>query len=460
VAGYSKSKVQTLLTARWPNVEFLDEGGNSFVFREPKARLAIKVLRRQDGPRFGRFRREVDAARQLGTVPFVVVPIDVNLPPTWHNDPGSAADIPYFTMPLLDDNLAVRLPKLAETDPRSRVALIVSICEVVAALHAKGLAHRDLKPDNILFDSNNAPNLTDFGQCIDLAERADDAKDPRLTASGEMVGSLTHRAPEFLRGRLDASDHRPADVFSLGRIAFAILVGSEPHGLTDHELGLAASMEPIRRLRGGGLLAKVVEGCLLPDPLARHTVPSLIQSLKECERAATKSGIGAKLAALDEDAAVRSLELRVTSADQLQDEQREAEAYARGILETSPLYSEASSSRTSVRLDGGPESDLPFGKSILGVSRCGLTVGPSDGRLPIPQASLVLWTGFDDHDVHYAIVQCFRLADGGIAEGGKDTVVAKGRFQHFSVAAADIDLALRHGLESVTQYLVKNIDAH
>ena len=89
----------------------------------------------------------------------------------------------------------------------------------LAAAHAQGLVHRDVKPANILLENGvERVKLTDFG----LARAADDAS---LTQSGVVAGTPQYMAPEQARG--EAADHR-ADLFSLGSVLYAMCAGHPP----------------------------------------------------------------------------------------------------------------------------------------------------------------------------------------------------------------------------------------
>ena len=89
----------------------------------------------------------------------------------------------------------------------------------LAAAHAQGLVHRDVKPSNILLENGiQRVKLTDFG----LARAVDDAS---LTQSGVIAGTPQYMAPEQANG--DAVDHR-ADLFSLGSVMYAMCVGHSP----------------------------------------------------------------------------------------------------------------------------------------------------------------------------------------------------------------------------------------
>ena len=93
------------------------------------------------------------------------------------------------------------------------------IAEGLAAAHAQGIVHRDIKPGNILLERNvERVLLTDFG----LARAADDAS---LTRSGVIAGTPQFMAPEQARG--EQIDHR-TDLFSFGTVLYTMLAGHSP----------------------------------------------------------------------------------------------------------------------------------------------------------------------------------------------------------------------------------------
>src|SRR5262249_18843931 len=102
----------------------------------------------------------------------------------------------------------------------------------LAAAHAQGLVHRDVKPANILLEDGGRVKLTDFG----LARACDDT---RFSQPGVVAGTPEYMAPEQARG--EAVDQR-ADLFSLGSVLYALCTGRHP-------------------FRGGGTLAVLQRVC-------------------------------------------------------------------------------------------------------------------------------------------------------------------------------------------------------
>jgi predicted Ser/Thr protein kinase len=121
------------------------------------------------------------------------------------------------------------------------------IIEVLRALlsaleyaHTRGIVHRDVKAENVLFDNADRPLLTDFG----IALKRNDTS--RITTAGLAIGSGGYMAPEQARG--EAVDGR-ADLYSVGVLAYELLTGRLPYTSSD-PLGLALmhAQDPIPRL--------------------------------------------------------------------------------------------------------------------------------------------------------------------------------------------------------------------
>jgi serine/threonine protein kinase len=97
--------------------------------------------------------------------------------------------------------------------------LIATIARAVHYAHERGILHRDLKPGNILIDSDGTPLPTDFG-LAKIASRGDS-----VTESGDILGSLSYIAPEQAKGNEVST---AADIYSLGAILYELLTGNPP----------------------------------------------------------------------------------------------------------------------------------------------------------------------------------------------------------------------------------------
>lgn len=102
-----------------------------------------------------------------------------------------------------------------------KAELLAKVCEAVHYAHEHGVIHRDLKPGNILLDTEDEPFVTDFG----LAKR--DNAEVTMTAEGVVLGTPAYMSPEQARGDNQMIDRR-SDVFSLGVMLYEMLVGERP----------------------------------------------------------------------------------------------------------------------------------------------------------------------------------------------------------------------------------------
>jgi serine/threonine protein kinase len=128
--------------------------------------------------------------------------------------------LPYLVMPYVDcESLQQRLDCHGPLDVKDVLRIGMQAALGLAAAHAQGLVHRDVKPANILLETNvDRVMLTDFG----LARAVDDAT---LTRTGIIAGTPQYMSPEQANG--DAIDHR-SDLFSLGSVLYAMCTARPP----------------------------------------------------------------------------------------------------------------------------------------------------------------------------------------------------------------------------------------
>ncbi len=160
---------------------------------------------------------------------------------------SEAKELPYLVMPYVaGDSLQKRLDEQGPMQLNEILRIGMQIAAGLAAAHAQGLVHRDIKPGNILLDKGvERVTITDFG----LARAADDAS---LTRSGVIAGTPQYMSPEQARG--EPLDGR-SDLFSLGSVLYAMCVGRPPFRAQTHvrrsapHLGVAADGDPAARAR-------------------------------------------------------------------------------------------------------------------------------------------------------------------------------------------------------------------
>ena len=146
--------------------------------------------------------------------------------------------LPFYSMPFLPrGHLAQR--KLQGDQPRV-IAIIRSLLQALDYAHVRGVVHRDVKAENVLFDETERPMLADFG----IALRR--GSNPRLTNAGLAVGSTAYMPPEQARG---AEVDRRADLYSIGVLTWEMLTGRLPYNAADAlSMALKHVQDPIPRL--------------------------------------------------------------------------------------------------------------------------------------------------------------------------------------------------------------------
>jgi formylglycine-generating enzyme required for sulfatase activity len=196
-------------------LQVLGKGGFGIVFRAfddvLQRVVAIKVLAPTlavTSPARKRFLREARSSAQVRHENVVQVYAVEEQP------------LPYLVMEYIPgETLQQRLDRTGPLEAPEIVRLGRQLAEGLAAAHATGLIHRDIKPGNVLIeDGHRQLKITDFG----LARAADDASQ---TQSGVLAGTPLYMAPEQAKG--ESLDHR-ADLFSLGSVLYVMASGRPP----------------------------------------------------------------------------------------------------------------------------------------------------------------------------------------------------------------------------------------
>ncbi len=148
--------------------------------------------------------------------------------------------------------------------PDEAAPLLWQAADALVAAHQAGIAHRDVKPSNILVDDRDQVKLTDFGI-------AHISSDPSLTQTGMVTGSPAYLAPEVATG---GRGGEPADVWSMGATAYTLLSGRPPYDMGANVLGglyRIVNEEP-PRLGDAGWMAPLLEATMVRDPARRWSM--------------------------------------------------------------------------------------------------------------------------------------------------------------------------------------------
>ena len=275
----------------------LARGGLAVVWQARQLSLdrlvAVKVYQRGlDEEDRCRFLRETTAAGRLSNHPGIVTAHDAGILPD---------DRPYLMMELCPGGSLTRWLKVDNRPSEERVCQVgMEVSDALAAAHALGVMHRDVKPANILIDSYGNPRLADFGVAAVAGAEADAAEALGVTPA--------YAPPEAFRLQPPTE---AGDVFSLAATLYALLAGNPPRsvGATTAPFAQMVAEPPIAPLPGVDRnLMDVLMTALSNDPVARPTASTFGEQLANVPAAPT-SPRAVRLGA-DNGASVRSLRSR------------------------------------------------------------------------------------------------------------------------------------------------------
>jgi serine/threonine-protein kinase len=265
--------VREALAEEYELLEELGRGGMAIVYRARDKHLerevAIKVLPFSlafDAEFVERFTREARTAAGLE---------HPNIIPIYRV--GKTGRVIYFVMKLIrGGSLSRVLVERRKLQPAEIRKLLADVGSALGYAHKRGIVHRDIKPDNIMFDEFGQSVVTDFG----IAKAGSGSK---LTGTGMSIGTPHYMSPE--QARAQSIDGR-SDLYSLGVLAYQALVGEVPYdGEDSFSIGYKHIMEPIpvplldtseeRRL------FEIIKRLIMKDPLDRfQDAEALLKALE------------------------------------------------------------------------------------------------------------------------------------------------------------------------------------
>ncbi|MBA3670713.1 MAG: protein kinase [Gemmatimonadaceae bacterium] len=288
-----RDELQNALGASYTIERELGGGGMSHVFLADDVKLGrhvvIKVLPPElaESLSAARFAREIRVAASLQ---------QANIVPLL--DAGEAMGLPYFTMPYVDgESLRAKLATSGRLPVSEAMSILRDVVRALSYAHQHGLAHRDIKPDNILL-SHGTAMVTDFGIAKAITEarqeesitraRQHDRALPTLTGLGVSIGTPAYMAPEQVAGDPNI-DHR-ADIYAVGVLAYEMISGHPPFtGTPQSVMAAHVTTEPpalvLKRSDVPTALAQLTMKCLAKEPGNRYaTADELLADIEHVAR--------------------------------------------------------------------------------------------------------------------------------------------------------------------------------
>jgi serine/threonine protein kinase len=253
---------------RWQVREDLDSGGQAHVYIVQDLQEELKegernlyVLKRlKNHARLKRFENEIVAGKKLDH-PGIAPILDYSL-----SEPAY-----YVTNYYRGGTLTERVER-GVISPLDALAVFMELCEIAHYAHSCGVYHRDLKPDNIVFDEDGDPVMIDFGLCYFTDEGN------RLTETMEQVGSRFYMAPEMEAGRSTVVT-ATIDSYSLGKVLYFMLTGR--HVAREDFTNLVAIMgEP----QLGYVSERILAQSVVEDPARRLAPGQLVPVIATVQR--------------------------------------------------------------------------------------------------------------------------------------------------------------------------------
>ncbi|MCZ4549506.1 serine/threonine-protein kinase [Gordonia rubripertincta] len=261
--------VPTILAGRYRLRGLLGHGGMGDVYDAWDERLrrpvAVKVLRPEFADKADiriRFESEASTAATLNHPNVVSV-----------YDSGEDRGVPYIVMERLPGRTLSEEIEAGPLPPDRVRAILSDVLSALAAAHAAGILHRDIKPGNVLFSATGIVKVGDFG----IAKTADSAH----TTTGEVLGTVAYLSPQRIEGRpATAGD----DIYAVGVVGYEAITGRRPFA-GDNIASMARNIlqqrpEPLAALNpnADAALVHAVERAMAPDPATRFSTAAALRA--------------------------------------------------------------------------------------------------------------------------------------------------------------------------------------
>lgn len=290
----------SILADRYEIVQMLGEGGMGTVYkaldRELDRMVALKVIRPElarNPEILDRFKKELILSRKISHKNVIRI-----------FDLGLAGGTKFISMDFIDGkDLMSKLRASKRIAPQEAARIMVDVCRGLAAAHAEGVVHRDLKPQNIMMDPRGHPVVMDFGIASSL-------EDHSLTRTGVVMGTPTYMSPEQAQGlKADAR----SDLFTFGVIFYELLTGDVPF---KSETMMGQLLQRVQERAQPPIdvnpdippvLSDIVVKCLQPGLSARYqSADEIVRDLDAWLDPATQSTVRITLPVLKPSAAIKA----------------------------------------------------------------------------------------------------------------------------------------------------------
>jgi eukaryotic-like serine/threonine-protein kinase len=257
------------VVAHYRVVSELGAGGMGCVFLAEDRRLGRKVALKVLAPEWvhsqaarARFEREAQLASALDH-PNICAIYDI----------GHAAGVSFIAMQYLAGDTLQQLLRHGSLSIERQLSIATQMADALAAAHARGIVHRDVKPSNVIVSAAGRVHVLDFGIAKLLESVETRSSNHGATNSGVILGSPSYLSPEQARGT--AVDHR-TDIFSLGAVLYEMATGQVPFPASTSADTIAAILTQAHVSAGEvnpalpATLVRVIDRALAKDPDDRY----------------------------------------------------------------------------------------------------------------------------------------------------------------------------------------------